>query len=80
MSLPNSNLQEKLNLTIQSLLNKFKTSRNVDQTSFQFKANPTVYMLESQVPEIWLKSKNPINKNDIYYNFMTNLPPNPFPK
>jgi hypothetical protein len=37
-------------------------------------------MLESQVPEIWLKSKNPINKNEVFYNFMTNLPPNPFPQ
>ena len=76
----NSKLQENLTQTIQSLLNKFKASRNVDLTSFQFKSNPTVYMLESQVPEIWLKSKNPINKHDVYYNFMTNLPPNPFPK
>ena len=75
-----SKIQENLSTTIQMFLSKFKISHNVDRTTFQFKSNPTVYMPESQVPQIWLESKNPINKNDVYYNFMTNLPANPFPK
>ena len=76
----NSHIKEKLSSTIQLFLSKFKISQNVGSSSFQFKSNPTVFNLESQVPEIWLRSKNPIDKNQIFYNFSTNLPKNSFPK
>ena len=80
MSTDKSSLQDNLTTTIQSFLNKFRITRNVDQTTFQFKANPTVYILESQVTEIWLKSRNPINKNEVFYNYISNSPPNQYPK
>jgi len=75
-----TNLREKLSETVQSFLGKFKISQSVENTTFQFKANPTVFVFESQVPEIWLTSKNPIDKNQVYYGFNDKyLPKNPFP-
>lgn len=66
---------------IQFLLNKFKVNRKVENASFQFSSNPTVYELESQLPELWLRSRNPLDKNLAYYSDQViNLPEMKFPK
>ncbi len=75
-----SNTQNKLISNIQFLLNRFKANRKVENASFQFSSNPTVYELESQLPELWLRSRNPIDKNLAYYSDQVlNLPEKKFP-
>ena len=39
-----------------------------------------VYQLETQLPELWLRSRSPIDKNLVYYSDQTlNLPLKLFP-
>ena len=79
-------LEEKKNLyeifkeRIQDFLNKFKVYHRVENASFHFSSNPTVYELETQLPELWLRSRNPFDKNLAYYNDQViNLPEKMFP-
>jgi len=67
MSLEVNNTFEKLNSTIQSILTKFKICQKPSDTSFYFSSNPNVYETESQIPELWIKSHNPINKNNSFF-------------
>jgi len=71
---------DKLSSTIQCFFNKFKTCQNSDNFSFQFTANPTVYVIESQIPELWLASKNPVDKNQIYHGSSYNPQRNLYPR
>ena len=71
----------KLLSIIQFLLNKFKVNRKLENASFQFSSNPTVYELETQLPDLWLRSRNPIDKNLAYFSDQTlNLPEKKFPE
>lgn len=77
-----SKYQEKLNSTIQSFLNKFVINATVESSTFEFKSNPNVYIVESQVPELWLKSKNPFDKNSSFVEngYQIKHPANFFPR
>lgn len=73
-------LVENFREKIQCFLNKFKVYQRPENVSFQFSSNPTVYELETQLPELWLRSRSPIDKNLVYYSDQTlNLPLKLFP-
>jgi hypothetical protein len=76
-----SKIKENLNSTIQTFLSKYQTTKLPENTSFQFKSNPSVFEIESQMPEILIKSYNPINKNFVFYDYAGKInPPNLFPQ
>lgn len=60
------NLNLKLQKAIQSSLTKFKKNTENTKFSFYFKSNPNVYVVETQVPDLWLKTRKPFNKNECF--------------
>jgi hypothetical protein len=57
---------EKMHDTVQFFLTKFKKNSEDEKFSFYFKCNPNVNIIESQVPDLWLKTLTQFNKNDCF--------------
>ena len=53
----------KIHEAIQNLLTKFKKTSGNEKFPFHFKSNPNVYVVEGQIPDIWLKTRKPFDKN-----------------
>jgi hypothetical protein len=73
---------DKLHETIQENLNKFKQEADTDRFTFCFKSNPNVFSLETQIPELWSKTRQPFDKNSCFIIEAGNVLPKPnmFPK
>lgn len=73
---------DKLHETIQNYLNKFKQESETDKFVFCFKSNPSVFSLETQIPEVWSKTRQPFDKNSCFIIETGNVLPKPnlFPK
>jgi hypothetical protein len=53
---------------IQYFLNKYKTEINNKNLSFTFRSNPNIHVIESQLPDLWLKTRKPFNRNACFYS------------
>lgn len=71
-----------MNDITEKILSKFQTFPCPDEISIDFKTNPNVYSAQSQLPDLYLKSKTPIDKNICFYNinYSLKLKENIFPK
>lgn len=74
--------EDKYHGAIQSLLLKFKKNSGNENFSFYFKSNPDVYICEPQVPDIWLRTRKPFDKNQCFEfeNGKESLKENFYPK
>ncbi len=61
------NLNEKLPFVIQFLLDKYITHNFDFYFPFHFKSNPDLYIIESQIPDLWSKTRRFLNRNDCFF-------------
>jgi hypothetical protein len=54
---------EKYHENIQLFLNKYKLNTDNKNLSFPFKTNPDIYIVESQLPDLYIKTRQKIDKN-----------------
>lgn len=52
---------------IQNFLNCFKKSTDYSLFSLEFIANNRVFASDCQLPDMWLKTRTPIDRNEMYY-------------
>jgi hypothetical protein len=52
---------------IQFFLSKFKKYTGTQLFSFQFISNPNVYSVDVQIPDLWIKTRKPFDKNECFY-------------
>lgn len=66
--------------SIQKLLNSFTQTGSLENSvPIHFKANPLVFAIEPQVPDIWLKTRFKFDKNLCFFGQKAKMP-NYFPK
>jgi hypothetical protein len=59
-------LFENMHEIVQYFLNKFKKNSSPENFSFYFKSNPNVNVVEPQIPDLWLKTRIPFDKNQCF--------------
>jgi len=59
-------MQEENQKNIQKFLIYFKKAGASNKLSFNFRSNPRVYAAESHLPDLWLKSLIPIDRNEAF--------------
>ena len=71
-----------MNDIIVKLLSKYTTQPCPSEIPFDFRFNPNVFAAESQLPDLYLTSKKPRDKNLWFYKltYSTKLKENIFPK
>ena len=71
-----------MNDIIVKLLSKYTTQPCPSEIPFDFRSNPNVFAAESQLPDLYLTSKKPRDKNLSFYKitYSTKLKENIFPK
>lgn len=71
-----------MNDIIVKLLSKYTTQPCPPEIPFDFRSNPNVFAAESQLPDLYLTSKKPRDKNLSFYKitYSTTLKENIFPK
>ena len=71
-----------MNDIIVKLLSKYTTQPCPSEIPFDFRSNPNVFAAESQLPDLYLTSKKPRDKNLWFYKitYSTKLKENIFPK
>lgn len=74
-----NNLREKLHNTVQHFLTKFQKNTGQERLPFDFKSNPNVHCIEPYLPDLWLKTRKPFDKNECFVNEKL-LKENLFPK
>ncbi len=76
-----SRMNDQMHNTIQYYLTKFKKISESDLFSFYFKSNPNVYSTETQIPDLYLKTIKPFDKNECFVmNINKKLNKSIFPK
>ena len=71
---------DKYHNNIQLFLNKYKINSDNKNLSFPFKTNPDIYIVESQLPDLYIKTRQQINKNDCFVLEKQNITSNLYPK
>jgi hypothetical protein len=52
---------------IQNFLSNFKKSLDFSYFSLEFITNSMVFVNECQLPDMWIKTRTPIDRNEMYY-------------
>jgi hypothetical protein len=66
MSDKKMNIVDKTHELVQLFLTKFKKNSSNDKFSFYFKSNPNVYTVEPQIPDLYIKTRKPFDKNECF--------------
>jgi hypothetical protein len=62
-----NSLKEQMHERVQHFLTKFKHNNRVNESfPFQFRSNPNVFSIETQVPDIWIKTRQQLDKNNCF--------------
>jgi hypothetical protein len=51
---------------IQLFLNKYSIDLGNKHLSFAFRSNPDIYEIETQLPDLWIKTRKQFDKNECY--------------
>lgn len=65
------NIQEIKHKNIIAFLTAFKRSNDLSKINQKVQGNNTIFTAESQLPELWIKTRCPVNLNMAFYDFKT---------
>jgi hypothetical protein len=77
-------IADNLSINVQKFLSRFEINSDPKHFSVRFKADADLYIPEAQLPDLWLKTRKPFNRNFCfifeYLEVERKQLENPFPK